>query len=69
MRPWKIDRWLSYLIDVRIENQKSEINPQLKLFLSSGRFKLVTQGAVYSFEDKYTNFLDSFHSISEELKM
>jgi len=65
---WKIYQWLSHLIDIRIENQKSEINPQLKLYLSSGRFKLVTQGAVYSFEDKYTNFLDCFHTIREDLK-
>ncbi|MBK9271049.1 MAG: fused MFS/spermidine synthase [Saprospiraceae bacterium] len=60
-------RWLSYLMDVLIESRQSELNPDLKLYWSSGRYKLVTKGAVYSFEDKYTNFLKAFQLIKTEI--
>ncbi len=46
----------SYLYDVLIERTGSEINPELYLFLSRGKFKLCTDKAVYSYEDRYDNF-------------
>lgn len=56
-------RLLSYLTEVHIESTSSEYNESLDLFLSKGRYQLCTPNAVYSFEDKTTNFMYSFRQL------
>ena len=60
MRPskWKIA--LSYVYDQLIETSSSEYNEELYLLLVKGRYQLVTDKVIYSFEDKYDNFFDLF---------
>lgn len=53
-------RLLSYLFDQHIESVSSDINPELYLLLVKGRYQLVTDKVIYSFEDKYDNFFDVF---------
>jgi spermidine synthase len=51
---------LSYIWEFHIESAPSEVNPHLYVSLKSGRYQLSTAHAIYSFEDKYDNFFDSF---------
>ncbi len=62
-----IDFFLSFFCDRLIEQSQSDLNPELKVFLSNGRYKLVTGHAVYSYDDRYTNFLQSFRELKKEL--
>ncbi|HRG32070.1 MAG: hypothetical protein JNK69_03350 [Saprospiraceae bacterium] len=57
-------RILSYFQDVLIKETRSEINPELKVYLSLGRLKLITGNAIYSYEDKYINFVEAFNFIN-----
>jgi len=57
-------RILSYFQDVLIKEIRSEINPELKVYLSLGRLKLITGNAIYSYEDKYINFVEAFNFIN-----
>jgi len=54
---------LSYFTDVLLESSSTEYNKVLDVYLSKGRYQLCTSGAIYSFEDKYINFLETFKSI------
>lgn len=56
-------KWWSYIQDVHIETVTSEYNEELHVVLSKGRYQLCTPNAIYSYEDKYTNFRDSFAAI------
>ncbi len=47
-----------------IKEIRSEINPELKVYLSLGRLKLITGNAIYSYEDKYINFVEAFNFIN-----
>lgn len=47
-----------------IKEIRSEINPELKVYLSLGRLKLITGNAIYSYEDKYINFVEAFNIIN-----
>jgi spermidine synthase len=49
---------------VLIKEIRSEINPELKVYLSLGRLKLITGNAIYSYEDKYINFVEAFNIIN-----
>jgi len=49
---------------VLIKEIRSEINPELKVYLSLGRLKLITGNAIYSYEDKYINFVEAFNFIN-----
>ena len=62
--PWK--RWLSYLFEWHIESRSSEYNPHLYVSLKKGRYQLSTAHAVYSFEDLYDNFGDTFKQMDWE---
>lgn len=62
-----LDFFLSFFCDRIIEQTGSPLNPELKVFLSNGRYKLVTGHAVYSYDDRYTNFLDAFRELKKEL--
>lgn len=53
-------RLLSYLWDIQIDYRASEINGDLIVFLSKGRYQLCTVNAIYSFEDRYDNFGNIF---------
>ncbi|MBK8635056.1 MAG: hypothetical protein IPN72_16415 [Saprospiraceae bacterium] len=56
-------RLLSYFSDQLIEHTNSEYNEDLYLLLVKGRYQLVTNKVIYSFEDKYDNFYDAFKKI------
>lgn len=51
------------MFEFHIESAPSEINPHLYVSLKWGRFQLCTANAIYSFEDKYDNFYNSFEQI------
>jgi len=58
---WK--KGLSYFTDVHIESVDSEVNPDLYVCLSKGRYQLCVENAIYSFEDKYDNYWDTFQQL------
>ncbi|HMQ60188.1 MAG TPA: fused MFS/spermidine synthase [Flavilitoribacter sp.] len=58
---WK--RGLSYLWDIHIESTESDFNPELHISLRRGRYQLCTTHAVYSYEDRYDNFVHAFQRI------
>lgn len=58
---WK--RLLSHFSDQLIEHTGSEYNEDLYLLLVKGRYQLVTDKVIYSYEDKYDNFFDVFKKI------
>jgi spermidine synthase len=63
-------KWWSYIQDVHVESVTSDYNKELHVVLSKGRYQLCTPNAIYSYEDKYTNFRDSFAAIKlDELQI
>lgn len=58
---WK--KWLSYITEIHLESSHSEHNESLHVSLSKGRLQLSTDDAIYSFADKYQNFLLAFEKI------
>lgn len=58
---WK--KLKSYFTDIEIETSSSFYNPVLQVLLSKGRYQLCTSEAVYSYEDKYINFYETFKKI------
>jgi len=60
-------RIISYVKDVLIESTFSEYNEVLEVYLSNGRYQLCTEGAIYSYEDKYINFTEIFKKINWNL--
>ncbi|SRR5690606_620540 len=62
MKWWK--RWLSYLIPVHLESVSSEYNETLDLYLINNRLRLTTLDAIYSFDDRYYNFHQTFRQIT-----
>ena len=63
---WK--RGLSYFTDVSLEQTSSQFNAFLEVLLVNGRHQLVTEGAVYYFDDKYENFNFIFKKINWKKK-
>ena len=59
---WK--RALSYIIEIPIESTGSEYNAELNVQLVKGRYQLSTHNAIYSFADKYDNFLQTFRRLN-----
>lgn len=59
-----LKKYLSYLKDISLEKSSSEFNPHLEVLLVNGRHQLVTKDAIYSFDDKYINFYESFLKIN-----
>ncbi len=55
---WK--RWVSYIYELHIESTSSDHNPHLYVSLRDGRYQLCTANAIYSFEDRYDNFSETF---------
>ncbi|MDQ3017336.1 MAG: methyltransferase domain-containing protein [Bacteroidota bacterium] len=56
-------RWLSYIFEQPVGEFTSQYNQRLSIFLHKGRYKLVTHGAIYSFEDLYSNYSRSFDQL------
>jgi spermidine synthase len=44
----------------------SPLNPELKIVLHHGRYKLLTQGAIYSYGDLYSNYRRAFERLKWE---
>jgi len=63
---WK--KYLSYLKDVSLEQTSSPYNSYLEVLLVNGRKQLVTENAIYSFDDKYENFNQTFKLIDWKKK-
>lgn len=59
-----IKKLLSYFKDILLESTSSDFNETLEVFLSKGRYQLCTSSAVYSFEDKYINFYETFKKLN-----
>ncbi len=53
----------SYFIDFPIETVYSEINEEMHIHLSRGRYQLCTENAIYSFGDLYDNYTKSFRQL------
>lgn len=64
--PNPIVRFLSHLFEWPITEMSSPYNEQLKVVLHRGRYKLITEGAIYSFGDLYSNFRKSFERLKWE---
>ena len=67
MRSPQVPQWkyvLSYLWEQHIESAPSPLNPHLYVSLRSGRLQLSTANAVYSYEDRYENFVRAFDRVS-----
>ena len=58
---WKV--LLSYVYDFPLERISSPYNQELTVYLRNGRYQLCTPHAIYSYDDLYTNFSQSFHKI------
>ena len=54
---------MSYMVDISLESTSSAYNPYLEVLLVNGRHQLITQNAIYSYDDKYENFYNSFKNI------
>ena len=61
-----LKKYLSYVTPQLIETRKSEYSEVLKLYLSNGRYMLCADNAIYSYEDKYINFVKAFNAIDFE---
>jgi spermidine synthase len=61
--PGRIRQWLSYLFEWPVVELSSEYNDLLKVVLHQGRYKLITEGAIYSFGDLYSNYRKSFERL------
>ena len=57
---------LSYFIEFSLEKTSSDYNPYLEVKLVEGRHQLLTEDAVYSFDDKYENFNYCFGKLNWE---
>jgi len=64
--PGQLITWLSYLMEWPVITLSSPYNPLLKVVLNLGRYKLITEGAIYSFGDLYSNYRRSFERFNWE---
>ena len=58
---WK--RWWSYLAPIHLETVASSVNDYLEVYLISNRLRLTTMDAIYSYDDRYFNFVSAFKEI------
>jgi SAM-dependent methyltransferase len=56
-------KFLSHFFEWPVTELSSSYNEQLKVVLHRGRYKLITEGAIYSFGDLYSNFRKSFEQL------
>lgn len=64
--PGYLKIWLSYLFEWPVITLSSTHNAFLKVVLHKGRYKLITDGAIYSFGDLYSNYRTSFERLDWE---
>ena len=62
-RPNPIVSLISHLFEWPVTELSSPHNKQLKVVLHRGRYKLITEGAIYSFGDLYSNYRKSFERL------
>ena len=60
---FKLKQVLSYFKELNIEQSSSEYNPLLLVTLKRGRYRLLTENAIYSYDDLYDNFNTAFKAI------
>lgn len=65
--PSPIPRALSWLFEWPVARYSSDINQQLDVVLHRGRYKLITNGAIYSYSDLYTNYRLCFERLQWEI--
>ena len=53
----------SYFADIKMEETTSEFSGNLEVICRRGRFALCTENAVYSYDDLYLNFRESFNRL------
>ena len=56
----------SYFADITLEEDMSEYSGKLEVICRKGRYALCTENAVYSYDDLYVNFRESFQRIDLE---
>ena len=59
---WWLRAW-SHLRPVLLEQTGSALNPVLEITLNKGRYMLCSENAIYSYEDLYDNFVESFRRL------
>ena len=59
----QLKRYLSYFIELPLERRQSALSGNLALSYRGGRLCLSTEKAIYSYEDLYHNFSQSFAQI------
>lgn len=66
MRPSRWIKTASYFADIQIEKVESAYSGTLEVICRKGRYALCTNNAVYSYDDLYVNFNDSFECLDLE---
>ena len=56
----KLDKLRSYFQDIHLESVSSEVNGDIDLWLVSGQLQLCASTAIYSYGQRYLNFVKSF---------
>ena len=57
---------MSYVSDIPLEKTGSEYSKELEVVLSRGRMQLLTENAIYSYGDLYSNYERAFKAVSLE---
>ena len=52
------------MTEVDLEKVSSELNPLLIVSLKNGKFQLGTEKAIYSYDEKYDNFVHAFSKVN-----
>ncbi len=63
MRPSFWIKTASYFADIQLETVESVYSGSLEVICRKGRYALCTNNAVYSYDDLYVNFSDSFERL------
>jgi len=63
MKPSLGTKLASYFVDVTLEETLSAYSGKLEVICRNGRYALCTKNAVYSYDDLYVNFRDSFQQL------
>lgn len=66
MRPSFWIKTASYFADIQLETVESVYSGPLEVICRKGRYALCTNNAVYSYDDLYVNFSDSFERLDLE---
>lgn len=57
-------KWMSQLVDIQIETVESPYSGKLEVICRKGRYALCSPNAVYSYDDLYYNFKQSFERVN-----